>query len=82
MGGRAMSGSFRKSVLQHRIALETIWPLAFPKHDFMSLRLVQAEPIIPWPNEEAWAESVRRYHEDRKRSAPRAARSKVPPLWT
>jgi hypothetical protein len=61
-----MTGSFRKSVLQHRIALETIWPLAFPKHDFMSLRLVQATPIVPWANEADWAASAKNYHRDRR----------------
>jgi hypothetical protein len=76
-----MSGSFRKSVLVHRIALQTVWPLAFPKHDFATLRL-SPPPIVPWPNEQAWARAARAYHEDRKRSAPKAARSKVPPLWT
>ena len=60
-----MSGSFRKSVLQHRIALETIWPLAFPKHDLMTLRLIRSP--LDW-DDEAWAESARRYHEDRKRN--------------
>jgi hypothetical protein len=65
-----MSGPFRKSVLQHRIALETIWPLAFPAHDFATLRLNRQSsnttPALHW-DEEAWAASARGYHEDRRR---------------
>jgi hypothetical protein len=30
------------------------------------LRLVQAEPIIPWANETAWSESAKNYHRDRR----------------
>jgi hypothetical protein len=64
-----MNGSFRKSVLQHRIALETVWPLAFPKHDFVSLRLTQAKAshvtYSHW-NEEAWARAAREYHRERR----------------
>ena len=63
--------SFRKSVLQHRNALATVWPLAFPKHDLMSLRLIRS-PLNRadsyWEGED-WKRAARRYHEDRKRSA-------------
>jgi hypothetical protein len=76
------SASWRKCLLLNRSVLLSAWPRHFPRHDFMTLRLVQADPIAPWPNEEAWAESARRYHQERKRSAPKAARSKVRPLWT
>jgi hypothetical protein len=69
-----MSGSFRKSLLVHRQALMTAWPLAFPAHDFQTLRLIRSP--LDW-DEEAWAESARRYHEDRKRSASKSAPSKV-----
>jgi hypothetical protein len=67
--GNSFPSTFRKAVLQHRIALETTWPLAFPHHNFSDLRLIrfQAEPIVPWPNEEAWAASARAYHDERKR---------------
>jgi hypothetical protein len=59
--------SFRKSVLQHRNALATVWPLAFPAHDFATLRLrSQVEPIAPWPNEEAWTRAAREYHQERR----------------
>jgi hypothetical protein len=58
--------SLRKTILLHRSALLSAWPRHFPKHDFMTLRLVQAAPIIPWANEAAWAESARNYHRDRK----------------
>jgi hypothetical protein len=67
------AASWRKAILQHRNALRTVWHLAFPVHDFASLRLIQAEPITPWPNEDAWARAARAYHEERKRN-----RSKVP----
>jgi hypothetical protein len=60
--------SWRKLVLLNRSVVISAFGRAFPQHDFMSLRLVQADPITPWPNEEAWAESARRYHEDRKRN--------------
>ena len=63
-----MTASWRKCLLLNRGALLSAWPRHFPRHDFVTLRLVQAAPIIPWPNEEAWAESARRYHEDRKRN--------------
>jgi hypothetical protein len=60
--------SFRKSVLQHRNALATVWPLAFPKHDLMTLRLIRSP--LDW-DEEAWARAARAYHEERKRSPGR-----------
>jgi hypothetical protein len=60
--------SFRKSVLQHRNALATVWPLAFPKHDLMTLRLIRSP--LDW-DEEAWARAARAYHEERKRSTGR-----------
>jgi hypothetical protein len=78
------AASWRKAILLNRSALLSTWSRYFPQHNFANLRLSRSlpDPIIPWPNEEAWAESARRYHQERKRSAPKAARSKVPPLWT
>jgi hypothetical protein len=63
-----MSGgsSWRKAILLNRSVVISAFGRAFPKHDFATLRLVQAEPIIPWANEEAWAQSARNYHRDRK----------------
>jgi hypothetical protein len=61
-----MSGSFRKSVLQHRIALETIWPLAFPKHEFMSLRLISSNPADSYWEGEDWKRAARAYHQERR----------------
>jgi hypothetical protein len=58
--------SWRKTILLNRSVVISAFGRAFPRHDFMSLRLVQAEPIIPWPNEEAWARAARAYHADRK----------------
>ena len=52
----------RKAILLNRSALISAWPRYFPRHDFGTLQL------IPSWNEKAWAESARRYHEDRKRS--------------
>jgi hypothetical protein len=60
------SPAWRKCLLLNRSALLSAWPRHFPQHDFMSLRLVQAEPITPWANEEAWARAARAYHADRK----------------
>jgi hypothetical protein len=71
--------SWRKLVLLNRSALLSAWPRHFPNHSFADLRLIRSP--LDW-DEKAWADSARRYHEDRKRSGARAARSKVPPLWT
>jgi hypothetical protein len=75
MNVRSSNASWRKAILLNRTALLSAWPRHFPRHDFATLRLSRSwpDPIIPWPNEEAWAESARRYHEDRKRN-----RFKVP----
>jgi hypothetical protein len=40
------SASWRKCLLLNRSALLSAWPRHFPRHDFATLRLVQAEPII------------------------------------
>jgi hypothetical protein len=67
--------SWRKAILLNRSVVISAFGRAFPRHDFTTLRLSRSwpDPIIPWANEEAWAESARRYHEDRKRN-----RFKVP----
>lgn len=69
-----MSATWRKIILLNRSVLLAAWGRHFPRHDFAALRLIRSwpDPIIPWPNDEAWAESARRYHEERKRSAPAA----------
>jgi hypothetical protein len=58
--------SWRKIILLNRSALLSAWPWHFPRHDFGTLRL-SLPPIVPWPNEEAWRQAARAYHEDRKR---------------
>jgi hypothetical protein len=65
--------SWRKILLLNRSALLSAWPRHFPRHDFTTLRLVRSwpDPITPWPNEEAWAESAREYHKNRKRNGAR-----------
>jgi hypothetical protein len=60
--------AWRKCLLLNRSALLSAWPRLFPQHDFMSLRLVQAEPIISWENEEAWRRAAREYHRERKQT--------------
>jgi hypothetical protein len=65
-----MSTAWRKAILLNRSALLTAWPKHFPQHDLMTLRLFRSP--LDW-DEEAWAESARRYHEDRKRSAKNRA---------
>jgi hypothetical protein len=67
-----MSSSFRRSVLQHRIALAAIWPLAFPKHEFMSLRLISPlnRADSHWDGQD-WKRAARAYHAERKRSSIR-----------
>jgi hypothetical protein len=60
------SASWRKAILLNRSALLSVWPQHFPRHDLMTLRLIRSP--LDW-DDEAWAESARRYHEDRKRSA-------------
>jgi hypothetical protein len=62
---------WRQQILHRRAALFVQWRQLFPRHDFGTLRLIQsaAPPIVPWPNEAAWAESARRYHEERRRRA-------------
>jgi hypothetical protein len=67
------SPAWRKAILLNRSVLLSAWPRHFPKHDFVSLRLLPAcEPIRPWPEEELWARAARAYHDERKRN------SKVP----
>jgi hypothetical protein len=63
------SASWRKTILLNRSVLLAAWGRHFPRHDFATLRLIVSspDPIIPWPNEEAWARSARAYHEDRRR---------------
>jgi hypothetical protein len=68
-----MSGSFRKSLLVHRIALERVWPLAFPKHDFASLRLIQPPPSRAesyWQGED-WRRAAQNYHAERRQQQRR-----------
>jgi hypothetical protein len=64
------AASWRKSILLNRSAVISAFGRAFPRHDFATLRLTQAngKHVSHW-DEAAWAESARRYHEDRKRSA-------------
>jgi hypothetical protein len=65
-----MSGFFRKSILQHRIALETVWPLAFPRHSFCDLRLIRSpldQADSYWEGED-WKRAARAYHQERKQS--------------
>jgi hypothetical protein len=58
---------WRQHCLLRRQAIEIQWNQLFPKHDFATMRLrSSSDPIIPWPNEEAWAESARAYHEERR----------------
>jgi hypothetical protein len=63
-----MNAAARKAILLNRSALLSAWPRYFPQHSFSDLRLIgsQAAPIIPWPNEEAWARAARAYHQDRR----------------
>jgi hypothetical protein len=57
--------NLRKAMLLNRSALLAAWPRHFPEHEFLTLR-----PLQSWPSpEEAWAESARAYHRDRKRNA-------------
>jgi hypothetical protein len=63
-----MSGSFRRSILAHRIHLERVWPLAWPKHDFASLRLIQPPPSraeTHWETE-GWKKAAIEYHNERR----------------
>jgi hypothetical protein len=67
------SASWRKCLLLNRSALLSAWARYFPRHDFATLHLIRSspDPIIPWPNEEAWSRAARAYHEERKRSMRR-----------
>jgi hypothetical protein len=60
------SAAWRKAILLNRSVVISAFGRAFPRHDFMSLRLVQAAPIIPWPNDADWAASAKNYHRDRR----------------
>jgi hypothetical protein len=60
----------RRRLLERRAAMFEYWRRVFPRHDFGTLRLTP-EPIKRWPNEEAWAESARAYHQERKRHGRR-----------
>jgi hypothetical protein len=65
-----MSVSWRKTVLLNRSVLLAAWGRYFPQHDFATLRLIRSP--LDW-DEEAWAESARRYHQDRKRNRSKGA---------
>jgi hypothetical protein len=63
-----MNGSFRKSILQHRIALMRVWPLAFPKHDFQTLRLIRSplDRADSYWEGQSWKRAAREYHKERR----------------
>jgi hypothetical protein len=64
-----MNAAWRKAVLLNRSALLATWSRYFPRHDFATLRLTRSP--LDW-DDEAWARAARAYHEDRKRSTPKA----------
>jgi hypothetical protein len=65
------SASWRKAILLNRSVVISAFGRAFPRHDFMTLRLSRS-PLDRadsyWEGED-WKRAARRYHEDRKRSA-------------
>jgi hypothetical protein len=68
------NAAWRKIVLRQRASLLSAWPWHFPRHDFVSLRLIQPPPSRAdsyWDGE-SWARAAAAYHEERKRN------SKVP----
>jgi hypothetical protein len=58
-----MTVFWRQHCLLRRQAIEIQWKQLFPKHDFATMRL--APSPLAW-DEEAWAESARRYHQERR----------------
>jgi hypothetical protein len=73
------SPSWRKCLLLNRSVLLSAWPRHFPRHSFYDLHLISPlnRADSYWEGED-WKRAARRYHEDRKRNVPNAARSKVP----
>jgi hypothetical protein len=56
---------WRKCLLLNRSALLSAWPRHFPKHDFISLRMIQPPPESYWEGE-SWARAARAYHKARR----------------